>query len=374
MASSDRSSPRHKRTVLLGLATIVAGALAAWGFHWQRVGRFIEETDDAYVRTDVVDVRSELVGRIVSVPVRENEFVRAGTPLLEIEPADFRARVAQATATVAQSDAALTDTRAQLALQERTIAEARAELAASAAEQNRAGLEVTRARELDRKGFASRQRLDNAEADIAVAVARRRQGQARLSAAHEMLAVLHARSDKAVADRAAAAEALRFAQLQLGKTTIVATVDGVIGNLEARVGAMAQPQLILMHLVPVQNAYVVANFKETQVTRMSIGQPAKIRVDGLPDIVFQGKVQSLAPGTGTEFSLLPQDNATGNFNKIVQRVPVRIRVTGPVASLARLRSGLSVVPEVDTRLFEEALATIDAARPEPAQAFAREAR
>jgi membrane fusion protein (multidrug efflux system) len=371
MNTTLRNVPR-KRLVLLAIGGLAVAVLGASAVHWLRTGRFMEETDDAYVRADVVDVRSEITGRIVAVPVRENEFVRAGTPLVEIEPADFETRCAQATAQVAQAAAAVADTTRQIALQEKNIAEARADVAAADAELKRADLEVRRAHELDRKGFASRQRVDNAEADIRVAAARLQQARAKSEASVELLAVIHARADKAKADHAAALEAERFARLQLGKTRIVASVDGVIGNLGARVGAMAQPAVILMHLVPVRGAYVVANYKETQIARMAIGQPAAIRVEGLPDVVFQGEVQSLAPGTGTEFSLLPQDNATGNFNKIVQRVPVRIRVIGPVRSLSRLRSGLSAVPEVDTRHFDETRATIDAARATPMAPVAKD--
>jgi membrane fusion protein (multidrug efflux system) len=344
--------------------TALVGA-AVWGGHWYLTGRFLEATDDAYVRADVVDVRSEVTGRIAAVPVRENQFVREGQALVEIEPADFRARADQATAEVAQADAALADANRQISLQEKNILEAEADIAAAAAELQRARLEVNRARELDRKGFASRQRLENTEADVAVAAARLKQAHAKHDAANALLTVIHARADKALADKHAGVAAAEYARLQLAKTTIVAPRDGVVGNLGARVGAMAQPPVILMHLVPVQNAYITANYKETQLSRMAIGQPATIEVDGLPGVVFTGAVESLAPGTGTEFSLLPQDNATGNFNKIVQRVPVRIRVTGPTRSLSRLRSGMSAVPEVDTRRFDESLASIDALRAQP---------
>jgi membrane fusion protein (multidrug efflux system) len=355
-----------------GAAVIVGATL--WGGHWYLTGRFLEETDDAYVRADVVDVRSEVSGRISAVPVRENQFVRAGQALVEIEPADFRARADQATAEVAQADAALADANRQVSLQEKNILEAEADIAAAAAELQRARLEVNRARELDRKGFASRQRLENTEADVAVADARLRQARAKRDAANALLTVIHARADKALADKQAGVAAAEYARLQLAKTTILAPCDGVVGNLGARVGAMAQPPVILMHLVPVQNAYITANFKETQLSRMAIGQPATIEVDGLPGVAFTGVVESLAPGTGTEFSLLPQDNATGNFNKIVQRVPVRIRVTGPAQSLPRLRSGMSAVPQVDTRRFDESLASIDALRTQPERLTLQSAR
>ncbi len=157
---------------------------------------------------------------------------------------------------------------------------------------------------------------------------------------------------RAEANLDAASADLDYARHQLDKTRIVAPRDGVIGNLRVEVGTLAQPSLTLLQLVPIESAYVAANFKETQLERIRVGQPVAVHLDAYPDITYEGIVDSLSPATGTEFSLLPQDNATGNFNKIVQRVPVKIRVTGPTEALSQLRAGLSAVPEIDTRHLE----------------------
>ena len=167
--------------------------------------------------------------------------------------------------------------------------------------------------------------------------------------AQRQLAVAESDVTRAEANLDAANADLDYARHQLDKTRIVAPRDGVVGNLRVEAGTLAQPSLTLLQLVPIESAYVAANFKETQLERIRIGQPVEVHLDAYPDTTFDGVVDSLSPATGTEFSLLPRDNATGNFNKIVQRVPVKIRITGPVESLGQLRAGLSAVPEVDTR-------------------------
>ncbi|MGA8262709.1 MAG: HlyD family secretion protein [Arenicellales bacterium] len=341
-----------KRAVL---GSIVASALSGGGWyawHWYQANRYLEKTDDAYVAADVVDIRPEVTGRIDQVLAKENQRVRRGQVLVRINPADFRARVEQAQARLAVARAAVEDASEQISLQQRKIQQAEAGVDAGKAQVRRAGLELRRARDLAKKSFVSRQSLQNNEAEDSVARARLLENKANLAAARQMREVLTAKEKSARAEVESAEAALDYATQQLAKTTIAAPRDGVVGDLGAREGAMAQPSLTLMRLVPVPQVYVRANFKETQIARMSIGEPAAIHVDALPGVVFHGEVSSLAPATGTEFSLLPQDNATGNFNKIVQRVPVRIRVTGPIDAMARLRPGLSVVPEVDTRRFD----------------------
>lgn len=199
------------------------------------------------------------------------------------------------------------------------------------------------------RNYSSEQTLQNAEADYAVAVARRKAAEATLAAERLKMPVLKSDIDSAEAQLVRAQANLADATDQLAKAVIRAPSDGVVGDLTVETGAMAQPARTLLHLVPIPHVYVVANFKETQIGRMAIGQPVEVHVDAYPDQVFEGVVDSLSPGTGTQFSLLPQDNATGNFNKIVQKVPVRIRLTGPAEALPKLRPGLSVIPAVDTR-------------------------
>ncbi|MEJ2346580.1 MAG: HlyD family secretion protein [Gammaproteobacteria bacterium] len=345
----------NKRAAILALvATVVSGG--GWfAWQWYAANRYLETTDDAYVRADTVDVRPEVSGRIVAVSVRENQIVHKGQPLVKIDPGDFRARYRQQQARLDVAWASLADVSEQIGLQQKKVDQARAGVEGARAELRRATLELRRARALERKSYGSKQRLQNARAAYQVAKAGLRKAQAELAAARQMRAVLRAQRSRAKAGVESDKAALAYAKRQLTKTTIRAPSDGVVGDLGARRGAMAQPQVTLLRLVPIHNVYVTANYKETQIARMSIGQPVTLHVDALPDVTFHGVVESLAPATGTQFSLLPTDNATGNFNKIVQRVPVRIRVTGPKASLARLRPGLSVVPAVDTRRFHTQL-------------------
>jgi membrane fusion protein (multidrug efflux system) len=340
-----------KRAALLAVVGTIVASGGGFAWHWYVANRYLETTDDAYVRADTVDVRPEVSGRITAVLVRANQVVHKGQPLVKINPADFRARYRQQQARLDVAWASLADVSEQIGLQQKKVDQARAGVEAARAELRRTTLELRRARALERKSYGSKQRLQNARAAHEVARAALRKARAGLAAARQMRAVLRAQRARAKAGVESAKAALAYAKGQLTKTTIRASSDGVVGDLGAHRGAMAQPQVTLLRLVPVPNVYVTANYKETQIARMSIGQPVILHVDALPDVTFHGVVQSLAPATGTQFSLLPTDNATGNFNKIVQRVPVRIRVTGPKASLARLRPGLSVVPAVDTRRF-----------------------
>lgn len=348
-------SQTPKTLILTGVALAAIAAGAFEGYHWLQQGRFSETTDNAYIKTDTVAIRPELAGRIKQVNVQENQQVRKGDLLIQLDPSDFQAQLAQAEAETGVAQAALADVREQIVLQQKKLDAARANIEAAKAELQRARLEQQRAEALAHQDFGSQQRLQNTQADTEVAKARLDQSVAALAAEQQMLAVLETKQDSANAQIAAATAQVDFARHQLQKTAITAPTDGVIGNLGAFTGSYAQPAATLLQLVPLPLVYVVANFKETQIGRMSMGQPVSLKIDALPNTAFTGVIDSLAPATGTEFSLLPQDNATGNFNKIVQRVPVRIRVTGPDSALALLRPGLSVIPTVDTHEFTEQL-------------------
>ena len=340
-----------KRALIVSILACILGSGGWYGWRWYKVKQYLEATDDAYVAADVVDVRPEVTGRIETVLVKENQPVRRGTSWCVLSrrlPCQGR----ESPGAIVVARASVEDAAEQTALQQRKIEQAAAGVEAGKARMRRAGLELHRQRDLARKSFVSEQALQNTEAAASVTGAGLTESRANLAAAKQMLQVLEAKQKSARAEVASARAALDYAVQQLDKTTIEAPRDGVVGDLGARKGAMAQPELTLLRLVPVPDVYIRANFKETQIARMTVGQPATIRVDALPGVVLHGEVSSLAPATGTEFSLLPQDNATGNFNKIVQRVPVRIRVTAPAAAIARLRPGLSVVPEVDTSRFD----------------------
>lgn len=341
-----------KKMVFLFIAVLLLFVIARLVQQWYEHGRYIEKTDNAYIKADSVAIRPEISGRIAGVYVKENQKVRKGQLLIQIEASDYQSNVLQAKAQVDVSKASLSDAQAQLLLQNKTVDENTANIDAASAELHRSELELTRFKVLEKSAYDSKQQLQNAEAAVDVARAQVAQATAAKAAAVQMLEVLHAKVKVAEAQILVAMSEVAYAENQLIKTAILAPSDGIIGNLGAREGSAAQPTMTLMYLVPVPNIYVVANYKETQITHMTIGQSVTLTVDSQPDVKFTGVVESIAPATGTEFSLLPSDNATGNFNKIVQRVPVRIKVTGPVDALPTLRPGLSVVPEVDTQDFK----------------------
>ena len=332
---------------LIVVAGVIAGGVM--GVEWWQVGRFMQETDNAYVRTDSVAVRSEITARVTRMLVHDNQPVKKRQLLVQLDDEDARANLDQASAALDNARTGEVQAERQLDLQGAKIDEAKAALASARAERDQAALHLKRSRSLESRSYASRQSYEDDQVTMRTAEASVAQKQAALVSARQQLEVYKAQLESARAQVVSAAADLAYARHQLEKTSIYAPQDGVVGNRSVEVGTMASASLTLMQLVPVKSAYVVANYKETQTERMRVGQPVSLEVDAYPDIEFEGVVDSLAPATGTEFSLLPTDNATGNFNKIVQRVPVRIRLTGPVDALPRLRAGLSVIPSVDTR-------------------------
>ncbi|TVU72911.1 MULTISPECIES: HlyD family secretion protein [Cobetia] len=330
---------------------VVAGVIAGgvMGLEWWRVGRFMQETDNAYVRADSVPVRAETTARITRMLVHDNQPVTAGQLLVELDDGDAKANLDQASAQLDNSRTGEVQAERQLTLQQAKIDEAKAALDSAKAERDQAALHLKRSKSLESRSYASQQSYEDDQVTLRTTEASVAQKQAALTSARGQLEVYKAQLDSARAEIVSAAADLAYARHQLNKTKIIAPQDGVIGNRSAEVGTMASASLTLMQLVPVDSAYVVANYKETQTERMRVGQPVSLEVDAYPDIEFKGVLDSLAPATGTEFSLLPTDNATGNFNKIVQRVPVRIRLTGPEEALTRLRAGLSAIPSIDTR-------------------------
>lgn len=353
-AAPAPANKRGRKRVVLAVAAIALVALAWWAVNWWQVGRFLIDTDNAYVRTDSVAVSAELSARVVEVAVSDNQSVRRGDLLVGLDDAGYRDQLNQARAQQAVAAAALAQAQRQIALQEAAIDQATTQVDAAQAEVDQARAHLGRSSSLAANNYGSRQQREDDQSALRVAEANLASRRAGVISAQRQLAVAESDVARAEASQEAAEADLAYAQHQLDKTRIVAPRDGVIGNLRIKVGALAQPSLTLMQLVPIESAYITANFKETQLTRIRLGQPVAIHLDAYPDIPFDGVVESLSPATGTEFSLLPQDNATGNFNKIVQRVPVRIRVTGPTESLGLLRAGLSAIPEIDTRELDPA--------------------
>jgi len=333
------------------IAALLAGTAAAttYGHHWWTVGRFIETTDDAYVGGDVTVMATKVPGFIAEVAVTDNQAVRAGDLLVKLDDRDYRAALAKAEAAVAAQQAALVNLEATRKLQEAVVAQAAAERVAAGAEVARADYDVVRYRALAADQFASAQRFQQADADHKKAQAAVERTRAAFEAAQRQLDVIDTRRRQIEAALAQAVAERDLARLNLGYTELRSPIDGTIGNRSARSGAYAQVGAQLLSVVPARGLWVDANFKENQLAGMRPGEPVTIAADVLPGATFHGHVMSLAPATGAQFSVLPPENATGNFTKIVQRVPVRIALDGDADTLGRLRPGLSVTASVDQR-------------------------
>lgn len=337
-----------KRAVLsLGLAAGVAAA-TGYGYRYWTVGQYLESTDDAYVKADYTTIAPKISGYIAEVLVEDNVRVDAGQILARIDDRDFRAALDQARADVEAAEAAVRNLDAQLALQQSVINQQKANIAATEASLQFARQDHDRYQALMRTGYGTVQRAQKAAAILREKTAQLQRDRAGLIAAQKKVGVLVTERIKAEAqlDRSRAAE--RQAELNLSYTTITAPVDGTIGARTLRLGQYVQAGTQLMAVVPLHAVYIVANFKETQLTHVRNGQPVEIDVDGFPDVTLRGHVDSLSPASGLEFALLPPDNATGNFTKIVQRIPVKIVLDNDVLAGA-LRAGMSVEPTIDTQ-------------------------
>jgi len=337
-----------RKALLMG-AAIVALAGASWyGYDYWTVGQYLVSTDDAYVKADNTTIAPKVSGYLDRVLVGDNEHVKAGQVLARIDDRDFRVALDQAKADVAAANATVTSKQAQLEVQEAVIAAARATIDVDNAAKVFAKQENKRYTDLAATGFGSVQNAQQAQARDAGADAAIQRDIANLTSALKQVDLLNAEILQARAAAARAAALQRQAELNLGYTTIVSPIDGVVGNRSLRVGQFVQAGTQLMAIVPAEGAYVVANFKETQLTHVRPGQPVELRVDSFRGQTLRGHVDSLSPASGLEFALLPPDNATGNFTKIVQRVPVKI-VLDDHSLTGLLRPGMSAVPTVDTK-------------------------
>ncbi|HTI86661.1 MAG TPA: HlyD family secretion protein [Alphaproteobacteria bacterium] len=344
-----RAKATRKNIVVAGAALMI-GIAAAWAaVDWWAVGRFIESTDDAYVGGDITVIAPKVPGFIAEVAVSDNQSVRAGDLLVKLDDRDYRAALAKADAAVAGQRAALAHLGATRRLDEARIAEAQANVTAADAEIARARDDQSRYRSLSASANASVQTFQRADAAYKQAIAAGERTRAALSAARQKLDVVDTQKQQIEASLAGAIAERDAAQLNLSYTELRAPIDGVVGNRSARVGAYAAPGAQLISLVPASGLWIDANFKESQIAHMQAGLPVAIRADVLPGREFRGHVASVAPATGSQFSVLPAENATGNFTKIVQRVPVRVRLDGDSSMLGALRPGLSVTASVDSR-------------------------
>jgi membrane fusion protein (multidrug efflux system) len=338
------------RKLLLAGVAVAALAGASWyGYDYWTVGRFLVSTDDAYVKADNTTIAPKVSGYLDRVLVGDNEHVKAGQVLARIDDRDFRVALDQAKADVAAANATITSKQAQLNVQDAVIAAARATIDVDTAAKTFAQQENKRYTDLAATGYGSVQNAQQAQSRNAGAEAAIQRDTANLASALKQVELLKAEIVQANAAAARAAALQHQAELNLGYTTIVSPIDGVIGNRTLRVGQFVQAGTQLMSIVPAEGAYVVANFKETQLTHVHAGQEVEIEVDTFPGQVVHGHVDSIAPASGQEFALLPPDNATGNFTKIVQRIPVKIALDAETAPAIELRPGMSVIPTIATR-------------------------
>ena len=330
--------------MMLGVLLVLV-ALVTAGAWWFFVGRWVESTDDAYVGGEVTVMAPKVSGYISEVLVHDNQFVRAGQTLIKLDASDYLARLAQAQSEVDSAQAAIVELDARKSLQLATINQRQAEVHAANAELARSGEDQDRYRALVKDDAVPGQLVERADADLLKARAAIDSSKAALVAAQRALIVFDAQI-AAAQDRVAAAKAaLRVAELNVGYTAIRAPIDGYIGNRTARVGMLADIGNALLTVVPASGLWIDANFKEDQLKQMRVGDPVDVSLDAANG-TLRGVVDSLAPATGATFSILPPENATGNFTKIVQRIPVRIRLEVPKAMQGTLRAGLSATVAV----------------------------
>ncbi|MET4182192.1 membrane fusion protein (multidrug efflux system) [Bradyrhizobium sp. JR7.2] len=332
--------------VIVALAFV---ALATLRFDEWVGNAVVQTTNDAYVRADLTRLASRVSGEVLTVGVSDFQRVKAGDLLIQIDPADYQAQVAQSEAAVAAAQAVLDNLSNQVELQYATIAQAQAAQLSAEALEVEARQEQDRQKSLTQTEAGTRQRLEQAVAGYAKAQADVRASRAVIAAQQHQLEVLQGTKKQRAADVAAAKATLASAKLKLGYTRITAPFDGVVGERQVQPGDYVNIGTNLINVVPLPKVYVIANYKETQLTHVAPGQPVEITVDGFPREKLRGKVERIAPATGAQVALLPPDNATGNFTKVVQRIPVRIQFDDNQPLLARLVPGMSVVTSIDTK-------------------------
>lgn len=355
---------RVRRALIAGAAVALLATASWYGWEYWTVGRFLVSTDDAYVKADNTTIAPKVSGHLNEVLVGDNQSVKTGDVLAKIDDRDFKVALDQAKADVAAADATVESKRAQLDVQQAVIDAAEATLNVDMAARTFTAQENKRYSDLAATGFGSVQNAQNAQARDNTALATIERDKANLTSAQKQIDLLKAELAQATAANARTRAQLRQAELNLSYTTITAPINGVAGNRTLRVGQFVQAGTQLMSLVPSHGAYIVANFKETQLGNVQAGQPVDVEVDMFPGRAVHGHVDSLAPASGQEFALLPPDNATGNFTKIVQRIPVKIVLDSADVDL---RPGMSVTPRIQTRAMVAAGLQPAHARPAKSQ-------
>ncbi|WP_226898614.1 HlyD family secretion protein [Mangrovicoccus algicola] len=360
--ASDRPArpaapPRKRRLRRAGFGLLLLAALG-FGLHeghlWWTQGRFMETTDDAYLQADISEISPEVTGTITEVAVTDNQRVAAGDVLFRIDDGDYRNALEQAQAERATQTQTLARIAAQTEAARAEVAQAEATLRSARAALTNARSTADRIRNLNSSSFASKASLDDATAALEEAEAQEANARAAIRSAEANVAVLKAQHAEAEAQTRSLDLAVDRAARDLDRTVLRAPYDGVVANIAGKMGELVSPGTLLAAVVPSGALYVEANFKETQLHELHPGAAVRLSFDMLPDLEIDGRVDSLAPATGALFSLLPPENATGNFTKVVQRVPVRIALPPAAQSDPRLRAGLSTTVSVDTRTGDSA--------------------
>jgi membrane fusion protein (multidrug efflux system) len=338
-----------RKLVLMGIITLLALAAASYGVYYVLVGRFYVSTDDAYVRANNTMLGARVSGHVAAILPGDNALVRTGDVVFRIDDGDYRIAVDAARSKIATQQATIDRIGRQVTALESAAEQAKAQLASAEAALKRAGLDFERQQALSTKGFASRATYEVSEAGRDQGVAAVKSAQAAADAARDNVEVTKAQQAEARAQLAELQPSLAKAERDLDFTSVRAPVDGIFSNRLVNSGDFVAVGQRLGNVVPLNDVFIDANFKETQLKRVRPGQPVTISVDAYGHRKFSGVVDSISPAAGSVFTLLPPDNATGNFTKIVQRLPVRIRVPKDVARQNLLRAGMSVYATVDTR-------------------------
>jgi len=332
--------------ILLGLVVVLA---LGWGLWWWIEGRHWQATDNAYVEADMAVIAAKVTGYVAAVPVTDNEPVKAGDPLVTIVDAEYRAVLARAEADVERLSSERGAAGARTMAESSFVAEAEAALRAAEAEAKRAAADVARAEGLLKQGFATRAVVDQRRAEAESSTALVAEKRAAIAAARAGRQAASGAAGGAGGALKAAVAQRNAAQLDLENTVIRAPFDGIVGNRTVRPGQFARQGQQLMVIVPVAEAYLVANFKETQISGMMPGMPVEVELDAWPDKPLTGRIDSFSPASGSRFSVIPPENATGNFTRIVQRVPVKIVLDRPLPEGVRLVPGTSAEVRLDLR-------------------------
>jgi membrane fusion protein (multidrug efflux system) len=347
---SDATKPTSsKRWIFIAAGAVAAIALIVWGVQYLLVGQYFVSTDDAYVTADSSLIAAKVSGYVTKIAIRDGEAVRRGQLLVSIDPRDYQTALAEAQADSAAARAAIANDQAELSLQQAKIAAAAATLQGDQARLAFAVQNQHRYANLAATGASPIQATQQADTDLATARATIAADQAALLGANRQVNVLNAALAQAIASLGQSTARTAQAALDLSHTKIRAPFDGIVGNKTVALGDYLQTGTQIMAIVPLSQVYVLANYKETQITNIRPGQHVTLGVDAFPSLKVTGTVDSIAPASGQEFALLPPDNATGNFTKIVQRVPVKIVLDLTPDVVGKLLPGISVEPSIDTR-------------------------